>query len=382
MSDTVRFVQGNEACVCGALYAGLRFFAGYPITPSTEIAEILSEELPRCGGHFIQMEDELASMCAIVGASMTGNKVMTATSGPGFSLMQEALGYAVMAEIPCVVNSVQRGGPSTGLPTKVAQGDVNQARWGVHGDHSIIALTASSVQDVFKISVEAFNMAETYRTPVILLFDEVVGHMRERLELPEPGEIPVVERLKTAVKEGVNYHSYLPRDDGRLPMSDFGGEHRYNVTGLYHDIWGFPTGNPDEVRKLVYHLVDKIEAKADEIARYKALYLDDARQIFISYGSSARSTLHLVNTLRERGIRAGLIELQTLWPFPAALIARLTEKARTLYVVEMNMGQICAQVKQAAREPDRVFLINRMDGQLITPTDIGNVMRVVEGRGF
>ncbi len=225
-------------------------------------------------------------------------------------------------------------------------------------------------------------MAETYRTPVILLFDEVVGHMRERLELPEPGEIPVVERLKTAVKEGVNYHPYLPRDDGRLPMSDFGGEHRYNVTGLYHDIWGFPTGNPDEVRKLVYHLVDKIEAKADEIARYKALYLDDARQIFISYGSSARSTLHLVNTLRERGIRAGLIELQTLWPFPAALIARLTEKARTLYVVEMNMGQICAQVKQAAREPDRVFLINRMDGQLITPTDIGNVMRVVEGRGF
>ena len=200
MSDTVRFVQGNEACVCGALYAGLRFFAGYPITPSTEIAEILSEELPRCGGHFIQMEDELASMCAIVGASMTGNKVMTATSGPGFSLMQEALGYAVMAEIPCVVNSVQRGGPSTGLPTKVAQGDVNQARWGVHGDHSIIALTASSVQDVFKISVEAFNMAETYRTPVILLFDEVVGHMRERLELPEPGEIPVVERLKTARK--------------------------------------------------------------------------------------------------------------------------------------------------------------------------------------
>ena len=196
------------------------------------------------------------------------------------------------------------------------------------------------------------------------------------------GETPIFPVQIFRVKEGVNYHPYLPRDDGRLPMSDFGGEHRYNVTGLYHDIWGFPTGNPDEVRKLVYHLVDKIEAKADEIARYKALYLDDARQIFISYGSSARSTLHLVNTLRERGIRAGLIELQTLWPFPAALIARLTEKARTLYVVEMNMGQICAQVKQAAREPDRVFLINRMDGQLITPTDIGNVMRVVEGRGF
>lgn len=381
MSDSVRFVQGNEACVRGALYAGLRFFAGYPITPSTEMAELLSEELPKCGGHFIQMEDELASMCAIVGASMTGNKVMTATSGPGFSLMQEALGYAVMAEIPCVVASVQRGGPSTGLPTKVSQGDVNQARWGVHGDHSIIVLTASSVQDVFRITVEAFNMAETYRTPVILLFDEVVGHMRERLDLPEPGEIPVVERLKTTVKVGVNYHPYLPREDGRLPMSDFGGKHRYNVTGLFHDIWGFPTENPVEVSKLLYHLMDKIETKVDEIARYKTTFLDDARIVFVSYGSAARSALHIVHTLRDRGMRAGLIELQTLWPFPSALVSQLTENARTVYVVEMNMGQICTRVKQAVRRPDRVFLVNRVDGQLVTPTDIGNILRVVEGRG-
>ena len=214
----ILFVQGNEACVRGALYAGLRFFAGYPITPSTEVAEHLAEQLPRVGGKFIQMEDEIASMCAVCGASLAGSKAMTATSGPGFSLKQEAIGYAVMAEIPCVVVNVQRGGPSTGLATKVAQGDVNQARWGTHGDHSIIVLTASSIQDVFQITVEAFNMAETYRTPVILLFDEVIGHMREKLVVPAAGELPVVERLHTEVQAGVNYYPYLPREDGRLPM--------------------------------------------------------------------------------------------------------------------------------------------------------------------
>ena len=376
------FVQGNEACVRGALYAGLKFFAGYPITPSTEMAELLSEQLPKCGGHFIQMEDELASMCAIIGASVTGSKAMTATSGPGFSLMQEALGYAVMAEIPCVVASVQRGGPSTGLATKVAQGDVNQARWGTHGEHSIIALTASSIQDVFAMTVEAFNMAETYRTPVILLFDEVIGHMREKLKVPEEGELAVVSRLRTSVRQGVNYHPYLPREDGRLPMSDFGGVHRYNVTGLYHDIWGFPTEKPEAVERLLYHLVEKIETKADEIARYRTYYMDDAKTVFISYGSSARSTLHLVTTLRGKGIRAGFLELQTLWPFPANLVRAFAEQARHVYVVEMNMGQVCAQVRQAVTRPDDVFLINRVDGQLITPTDIGRVMRVVEGRAF
>ncbi len=259
MGGRLTFVQGNEACVEAALYAGLDFFAGYPITPSTEIAELMSVRLPLKGGKFMQMEDEIASICAIIGASLTGQKVLTATSGPGFSLMQEGLGFAIMAEIPCVIVDVQRGGPSTGLPTKVSQGDVNQARWGVHGDHSIIALTASNHQDVFAITVDAFNFSETYRTPVILLFDEVIGHMRERLEIPAPGEIPLVERLKTSVREGVDYHPYLPREDGRLPMSDFGGVHRYNVTGLFHDMWGFPSDNPRVVHELLRHLVDKIE---------------------------------------------------------------------------------------------------------------------------
>ena len=382
MQREICFVQGNEACVRGALYAGLRFFAGYPITPSTEMAEHLAELLPARGGQFIQMEDEIASMCAIVGASLTGSKSMTATSGPGFSLMQEALGYAVMTEIPCVVASVQRGGPSTGLATKVAQGDVNQARWGTHGDHSIIVLTASSVQDVFSVTVDAFNMAETYRTPVVLLFDEVVGHMRERLEIPNPGELQVIERLQTEVKPGVNYHPYLPREDGRLPMSDFGGVHRYNVTGLFHDIWGFPTEKPDLVEGLINHLVDKLENQIQEIARWKEFFLEDADQVIISYGSSARSALQLVEKLRGRNIRIGLLELQTLWPFPAKIVRELTKNARTVYVAEMNMGQVCSQVKQAVCDPERVFLVNRMDGQLITPTDIRKIIRVVEGRGF
>ncbi len=377
----VRFVQGNEACVLGALYAGLRFFAGYPITPSSEIAERLSAELPRVGGAFIQMEDEIASMCAVCGASLTGKKSMTATSGPGFSLKQEAIGYAAMAEIPCVIVNIQRAGPSTGLATKVAQGDVNQSRWGTHGEHSMVTLTASSIQDVFAVTVEAFNIAETYRTPVILLFDEVVGHMRERLEIPPPGELPVVERLHTEVKQGVNYHPYLPREDGRLPMSDFGGVHRYNVTGLYHDIWGFPTEDPEQVNRLVHHLVDKIENRAHQLARWNEYYLDDAEQILISYGSSARSARHIVETRRGKGHKIGFLELQTLWPFPAQLIREKTAHAKNVYVVEMNMGQVAEEVKKALPNPDRVFLVNRVDGTLVTPTDIGVIMRVIEGRG-
>ena len=231
MENNILFVQGNEACVEAALYSDLDFFAGYPITPSTEITELLSHRLPQRGGKFIQMEDEISSMCAIIGASLTGEKVMTATSGPGFSLMQEAIGFAIMTETPCVIVNVQRGGPSTGLPTRVSQGDVMQARWGTHGDHAIIALTASNNQDVFAMTVEAFNLSEIFRTPVILLLDEVVAHTRERLIMPEPGELNVVKRLKTSVKEGTDYHPYLPREDGRLPMSDFGGVHRYNVLG-------------------------------------------------------------------------------------------------------------------------------------------------------
>jgi len=381
MKKNIKFLQGNEVCVEAAVYAGLDFFAGYPITPSTEIAEQLSFRLPQVGGKFIQMEDEIASMCAIIGASLTGHKVMTATSGPGFSLMQEALGYAIMTEIPCVIVNVQRGGPSTGIPTHVSQGDVNQARWGTHGDHAIVALTASNHQDVFRMTVEAFNIAETYRTPVILLFDEVVGHMRERLIIPEQGEIPLVDRLRTSVQEGVDYHPYLPREDGRLPMSDFGGVHRYNVTGLFHDMWGFPSTNPEVVHGLLRHLVDKIQNNVNQIARYKEYHLEDAECILISYGSAARSARHVVENRRPRGERLGLLELQTLWPFPADLIRTKCAHAKYVVVVEMNMGQILQAVKMALDEPEKVFLANRIDGEFITDADIRNVLRLIQGRG-
>ena len=381
MAKQVKFLQGNEACVEAAMYAGLQFFAGYPITPSSEITEQLSSRLPQIGGKFLQMEDELASMCAIIGASLTGHKVMTATSGPGFSLMQEALGYAIMAEIPCVIVNVQRGGPSTGLPTHVSQGDVNQARWGTHGDHSIVVLTASNHQDVFGITVEAFNIAETYRTPVVLLFDEVIGHMRERLIMPEEGEIPLVQRLKTSVSGGVDYHPYLPREDGRLPMSDFGGVHRYNVTGLYHDMWGFPSTNPEVVHGLLRHLVDKIQNNVNEIARCKEYYLDDAECILISYGSAARSARHVVESRRSRGERLGLLELQTLWPFPEHIVRDKCARAKHVVVVEMNMGQVLQAVKMAVDEPEKVFIANRIDGVFITDADIRNILRLIQGKG-
>jgi 2-oxoglutarate ferredoxin oxidoreductase subunit alpha len=381
MEANVRFIQGNEAIVEGALYAGLHFYAGYPITPSTEITEILSERLPGIGGRFIQMEDEIASMCAIIGASLTGFKVMTATSGPGFSLMQEAIGYAVMTEVPSVVVNVQRGGPGTGLPTSVAQGDVLQARWGAHGDHSIIALTASSVQDAFLMTVEAFNLAETFRTPVILLFDELVSHMREKVVIPQAGEIEVVERLRTSVPQGINYHPYLVREDGRLPMSDFGGVHRYNVTGLVHDMWGFPSTDPKVAYDLIHHLVDKLEHRADTIAHYKEYFTEDAEVILISYGSSARSSLQMVEDRRKRGVKVGLLELQSLWPFPGETVRKKCEGRSHVLVVEMNMGQICQEVKKVVSKPEKVFLANRLDGVFISPGDILRLLNMIQGKG-
>jgi 2-oxoglutarate ferredoxin oxidoreductase subunit alpha len=378
---SIKFIQGNEACVEGALYAGLEFYAGYPITPSTEIAEHLSERLPQQGGKFIQMEDEIASMCAIIGASLTGRKVMTATSGPGFSLKQEAIGYACMTEIPCVIVNVQRGGPSTGNPTHVSQGDINQARWGTHGDHNIIALTASNHQDIFAITVDAFNLAETYRTPVILLLDEAVGHLREKLVIPEAGELPIVDRLRTSVPKDVDYHPYLPREDGRLPMSDFGGVHRYNVTGLFHDMWGFPSSNPKVVNELLRHLTDKIDNNVQAITRYKEHFLAGADYIFISYGSAARSAIHLAHNRRMKGEKIGVLELQSIWPFPAELVREKCAGAKAVLVVEMNMGQVMAQVRAAVDAPDKVFLANRIDGKLVTPSDIKQLLRVIQGKG-
>ena len=382
MEGKIRFVQGNEACVEGALYAGLNFFAGYPITPSTELAEHLSVRLPQTGGKFIQMEDEIASMAAIIGASLTGCKTLTATSGPGFSLKQEALGFAVMAEIPCVIVNVMRGGPSTGNPTHVSQGDIQQAKWGTHGDHSIVALTASTIQDVFEMTIEAFNISETYRTPVVLLLDEVVGHMREKLVIPEQGVIPTIHRLRTSVQTGVDYHPYFPRDDGRLPMSDFGDKHRYNVTGLFHDMWGFPTGKPEEIHKLMRHLVDKIDSYANKICKYKQFYLEDAETVLISYGASARTSLEVVHYSRQRGRNVGLLELQTIWPFPKQIVRDVCATVKRVIVVEMNMGQVLQEVKASVNDPNKIFLCNRVDGNLITAEDVKRVLRIIKGKGI
>ena len=381
MSGRMTFIQGNEAVVEGALFAGLEFYAGYPITPSTEIAELLSEKLPLKGGKFIQMEDEISSMCAIIGASLTGLKAMTATSGPGFSLMQEALGYAVMAEVPTVIVNVQRGGPSTGLPTSVAQGDVMQARWGTHGEHSIVALTASTLQDVVHMTVQAFNLAEIFRTPVVLLLDEVVAHMREKVRIPGPEDLEVVRRLHTSVPEGTDYHPYLTREDGRLPMSDFGGVHRYNVTGLVHDMWGFPSNDPMVAYELLHHLVDKLENRADSMAVYKEFFTDDSDILLVSYGSAARSALHVVETRRLRGEKIGLLELQSLWPFPRETVRRICEGRSHVVVVELNFGQICQEVRKAVQDPGRVFLANRIDGVIIAPVDIVRILNVIRGRG-
>ncbi|MDY6972221.1 MAG: 2-oxoacid:acceptor oxidoreductase subunit alpha [Thermodesulfobacteriota bacterium] len=382
MESTVKFLQGSETVVEGALYAGLQFYAGYPITPSTEISEILSERLPLAGGKFIQMEDEIASICSIIGSSLTGSKVMTATSGPGFSLMQEGIGYAIMAEIPLVLVNVQRVGPSTGAPTAVAQGDVMQARWGTHGEHAIFCLTASNLQDLFRLTIEAFNLAETYRSPVILILDEIVAHMREKVIVPEAGEIEVVERLHTSVPEGTEYHPYLPREDGRLPMSDFGGKHRYNVTGLIHDMWGFPSNDSKVAYDLLRHLVDKIEHRADSLAQYKEYFTDDAEDLLISYGSSARSALHMVERCRQRGMSVGLLELQSLWPFPKETVKSKCEGRNHVLVVEMNTGQISKEVSQASSEPDKVYLANRFDGAFISPEDIMQILNTVQGKGI
>jgi 2-oxoglutarate ferredoxin oxidoreductase subunit alpha len=363
----IKVITGNEACAEGALAAGLRFYAGYPITPSSEIAEVLSEELPRIGGVFIQMEDEIASMGAIIGASLTGAKSMTATSGPGFSLMQENLGYAAMAEVPCVVVNVMRGGPSTGLPTLPAQGDVMQARWGTHGDHPIIALTPYTVRETFELTVRAFNLSERFRTPVILLLDEILGHVNEKVELPD--EIEIINRHKPSVSP----EEYLPYEHtkfGVAAMADFGEGYRYHVTGLAHDETGFPTNSSVEIDRLIKRLHSKIDDHLDEIVQVEEYLLEDAEIGLFSYGSSARSSRHAVRLAREAGIKAGLLRPKTLWPFPEKAISKHTSKVKTWIVPEMNLGQIAHEVEWAVRGRVPVEKLTRVDGDPISPLDI------------
>ncbi|MBI5521556.1 MAG: 2-oxoacid:acceptor oxidoreductase subunit alpha [Desulfarculus sp.] len=372
-----RLLQGNEAISLGALAAGCNFFAGYPITPASEITEIMSRELPALGHPFIQMEDEIASLGACIGASLAGKKAMTATSGPGFSLMQENLGYAAIAEVPLVLVNVMRGGPSTGLPTNVAQGDVQQARWGTHGDHPAIVLCPATVGQCFELTVMAFNWAERFRTPVILLGDEVVAHMREKVALPAPEEVEVIERRQPTVPPDW----YVPyKTDGSLipRLASLGQGYRYHVTGLVHDERGFPTRRPDEVEPFYARLFGKISRHFSDLELVRAFELDDAEVVFIAYGCTARAAQAAVRIGREKGLKLGMLQLLSLWPFPRRPVEEALTGRRMALVPELNMGQISREVKRVNNGRTQVLRHGKMDGNMITPDELLNRLREVK----
>jgi len=365
----VRLLQGNEACVEGALAVGLRFFAGYPITPSTEIAELLSERLPRVGGKFIQMEDEIASMGAVIGASLAGLKAMTATSGPGFSLKQENLGYAAYCEVPCVVVDVQRVGPSTGMPTSPAAADMQQARWGSHGDRPAVSFMPSSVRETFDLTVMSFNVSEQLRTPVVFLLDEVVGHMRESVTLPESGSVRRVERKKPTVPPG-EYMPFAGDADLVPPMAAFGEGYRYHVTGLTHNERGFPTSDPKVATRMMFRLMEKVERVRKQITLVDYHHVEDSEIIVFSYGSIARPSLRAVRDARAQGIRAGMIRPATIWPFPAEEVRLAAGNARAIICPEMNMGQMALEVERAVGPGTPVLRLPKVGGELHTPSEI------------
>jgi 2-oxoglutarate/2-oxoacid ferredoxin oxidoreductase subunit alpha len=367
----IKLMQGNEAVAMGALAAGCRFYAGYPITPSTEVAEVMSRELPKVGGKFIQMEDEIASMAAIIGASVGGLKSLTATSGPGFSLMQENIGYAAMAEIPCVIVNVQRLGPSTGQPTAASQGDVMQARWGTHGDHPIIALSPTSVAQSFDLAVKAFNLSEKYRTPVILLTDEIIGHMREPVELPD---FDTVEKFERIVTDKIGAYKPYRNEPGDVPpMVSFGLGHRYHITGLFHDEVGFPTQRLDEIEPWLERVNNKFERHADDILLFQKDYQLGARTAILSYGASARTARHAMKILRAKGEKISLFTALTIWPFPESAVEELGDSVDRIIVPEMNLGQLALEVERMVGRK-KVVRVNRANGEMITPEMILNAV--------
>ena len=362
-------MQGNEACYQGAIYAGCRFFGGYPITPSTEIAEGMARTLPKYGGRFIQMEDEIGSIAAIIGASVAGSKSMTATSGPGYSLMMENMGYAYMTEVPIVIVNVQRGGPSTGLPTKIAQSDTMQARWGTHGDFTAIAVAPASVRECFEQTVKAFNFSERFRTPVTILGDEVLGHMREVITVPEPGELEVLERPKPDVPSEW-YHHFEMTPNLVSPMAAFGEGYRFHMTGLTHDQDGFPTAKIGEIKGKLDKLRNKIMRFTDELVQLDTEMTDDANICVFAYGTAARAARQAVHMAREKRIRAGLIRPITIWPFPDEQVAQHLEHAKKVLVVELNMGQLVHEIRRVAPRHCKVESLNRYDGEVLNPVEI------------
>ena len=363
-----RLMQGNEACAEGAIAAGVNFFAGYPITPSTEIAETMAKLLPQHGGKFVQMEDEIASMGAILGASLAGAKAMDATSGPGFSLKQELIGYAACAEIPCVLVDVQRVGPSTGQPTAPSQADVMQARWGTHGDHPIIALAPWSVRETYDVTVMAVNYAERFRTPVILLMDEVVGHLREKVVLPDHVDVYPRRQPKKTRAEG--YEPFTPDEDLVPNVADFGKGYHIHVTGLIHDDTGFPVGSPAITEQSIRRLHEKIDRAGEEIIHTECSFMDDAEYAVVAFGGTARTAYEAVRAARARGEKVGLVRLITIWPFADKVIASLAQKVKGILVAEMNYGQVVGEVRRAANGACPIELCGKYNMQAFEPQEI------------
>ena len=375
MSETrARLMQGNEAVAEGAIAAGVTFFAGYPITPSTEIAEQMAKLLPKIGGTFLQMEDEIGAMGAILGASLAGAKVMDATSGPGFSLKQELIGYAACAEIPCVVVNVQRVGPSTGQPTAPSQGDVMQARWGTHGDHPIIALSPWSVRESFDLAVLSVNYAERFRTPVILLTDEIVGHLRENVTLPTADELDIYPRRLPKKTRAEGYQPFAVGEDLVPDVARFGDGCRIHVTGLLHDETGFPSGSPVVTEQLIHRLHEKINRVGEEIIHTEEAFMEDAEYAVVSYGGTARTAYEAVRAARAEGLKVGFLRLKTIWPFADAAVGRLADRVRSILVAELNYGQLVGEVTRAAHgTPVRPCLkYNMLD---FTPQEITAAIR-------
>ena len=381
MSESkARLMQGNEAIAEGAVAAGVTFFAGYPITPSTEIAEQMAKMLPRIGGTFLQMEDEIGAMGAILGASLAGAKVMDATSGPGFSLKQELIGYAACAEIPCVLVNVQRVGPSTGQPTAPSQGDVMQVRWGTHGDHPMIALSPWSVRESFDMAVMAVNYAERFRTPVILLTDEIVGHLRENVTLPTADELDIYPRRLPKKTRAEGYQPFAVGEDLVPDVARFGDGCRIHVTGLLHDETGFPSGSPVVTEQLIHRLHEKINRVGEEIIHTEEHFMEDAEYAVVSYGGTARTAYEAVRAARAEGIRVGFLRLQTIWPFADAAIGRLADRVKKILVAELNYGQLTGEVTRASHgTPVRPCLkYNMLD---FTPQEIAAEIRRMSEEG-
>lgn len=369
-------LSGNEAIAYGALAAGCRFFGGYPITPSTEVAEILSVELPKVGGKFIQMEDEIASLGAVIGASLAGAKSLTATSGPGYTLMQEHIGYAAMAEVPCVIVNVMRGGPSTGLPTKTSQADIMQAKYGSHGDYPSMALMPSSVLDCYTMTIKAFNISEKYRVPVTILSDEILGHMREKVVLPDLDKLEIRDRLKPT--EPPEWYQHFPNTTtGIAPMASFGEGYRFHVTGLAHDTKGFPTSNPEEVSRLMDKFKNKEIRNTKDLTMVEKFCLDDAEICIFAAGSVARSSRHAVKLLRGNGVKAGMLCPKIIWPFPKMAIDEILDQVRLILVPEMNVGQMRKEIERLRTDDSAIVKgLNVLNSEMITAEQI--VERVLE----